>query len=299
MTPTAAAIVVSYNAGKELSNCLDSLKQADPTKLTTVIIDNNSTDPAVKSLLNQAKSWAKVIFNRSNIGFGPANNLAAEQVKTDWLIFINSDTYWPAGCLKRFVDLLTAQPAKVVAVGPKLLNPDGSLQPSFGAKPNLINLTAWALGLDNLIPLPALHVKKPLIYQRPQPVGWLSGAFVAIRKEAFERVGGWPTDIFMYGEDVILSLKLHRLGTLMYLPQVSFYHIGQASGSRVLARLREAWFWYQWFGQGRLAWLKKLYLYFIILAGFGLRLITFGLMGRWSSAKLNAILFSRWLRRHR
>ncbi|NOY14896.1 MAG: glycosyltransferase family 2 protein, partial [bacterium] len=234
---TASLIIVSYNAGRFLEKCLESIKQEALGNIEVIIVDNNSDEARTKEVLKEYsdRDGFRVVFNKTNAGFGRANNQAALLARGDWLIFVNSDTYWEKGRLKEFIKILEGQPKEAVAVGPRLVYPDGSLQYSMGFVPNWFNLSLWILLLDDLPMVkkivPAYHINDKDKYSRVFHPGWLSGAFLAVKKEAFEKAGGFDKKIFMYGEDVVLGERLSRCGRLVYTPDVTIVHVGGASSS--------------------------------------------------------------------
>ncbi len=279
-------IIVSYNAAEDLDKCLRSIQQEKPPSLPVIVIDNNSPQKEVKEVLDywQKKTGYKIVFNSQNIGFGRANNLAAEEARSEWLVLINNDVYWPAGELKKFLNFLSHQPKEVVAVGPKILSPNNNLQHSVGYLPNFFNFLTWAWGIDSFLGrlvsfYRPYHLVNNRAYKTQFKVEWLSGAVLAVRRKAFLQVGGFPRDIFMYGEDVILGRRLHQKGKLIFTPIAYFYHIGQASSHKEVSLYKEATFLIDFFNR-QYSTLGRFYAKTVISLGFFLRSIVFTLLGR-------------------
>ncbi len=279
-------IIISYQAPSALAKCLKSIESEKLDSTETIIVDNNSTNSQTQKLLQvyRQKPGFRVIFNSTNIGFGQANNQAAGRALGQWLIFINNDTFWPAGQLKKFCLELDKIPAEIIAVGPKILSPNGQIQFSAGHQPKPINLITWAWGLDIVLGrlglnYQAYHLRNPQVYEKEFQPGWLAGTFLAVRKKDFIKVAGFPKNIFMYGEDVILASKLDKIGRLMYTPKIAIYHLGQASGSKEKSFLGEAIFLINFFKKHYGFW-SRLYGLTVISLGFCFRIIANLLLGR-------------------
>ncbi len=297
MNPSAAdklatLIIVSYNAPRELENCLLSIEREKLSEIEVIIIDNNSPNPTVKKILSKwrKKPTYKVIFNSENVGFGRANNQAARIAQGKWLILANNDTYWNKGELKKLLEVLKALPPWVVALGPKILSPNHRLQQSAGYQLNFFNLITWAWGLDLFLkPLTLIyhpyHITYSSFYQNKHSVGWLAASFLAVKRQPFLKVGGFPQDIFMYGEDVLLGQRLSSQGQLLFSSLASFYHIGQASSSKEISLGKEAEFVVRLFSK-RYGRLGKIYAQGAIKIGFFLRFLAFSLLGKPDKAEI-------------
>ncbi len=288
----ATLIIVSYNAPQELESCLLSIEKEKLSEIEVIIIDNNSPNPAVKKLLNkwQKKPTYKVIFNSENVGFGRANNQAAQIAQGRWLISVNNDTYWDEGELKKLLKVLETLPPSVVALGPKILFPNQHLQQSAGYQLNFFNLITWAWGLDLFLkPLTLIyhpyHITSASFYQKKHSVGWLTASFLAVKRQPFLKVGGFPQDIFMYGEDVLLGKRLSTQGQLFFNPVASFYHIGQASSRKEISLGKEGEFIVELFFK-KYGHSGKIYAHGVIKIGFFLRFLAFSFLGKPNKAEM-------------
>ena len=137
-------IIPSWDTKDLLRNCLKSLGSS----YEIIIVDNNSTDGTVKMIEKEFPD-VLLIKNKKNVGFGAANNQGLRKAKGDYLLLLNSDTV-----IKNKAPLVMAQYLKdnndVGVVGPKLLNKDGTLQPSAGPFPNL-KISFIMLFLEHLL----------------------------------------------------------------------------------------------------------------------------------------------------
>ena len=283
-------ILVSFNQGKLLNQCLKSISNDFDKTIEVIVVDNNSTDKKVFEVLDkyQDKLSLKIIKNSQNTGFAKANNQGVQVAKGKWLIFINTDTYWQKGELKKFLQVLDEADEKVVAVGPKLVYPDGKLQYSMGSVPNWINIGFWMLGIDDLPGvkklIAAYHINDKGAYQKRFYPGWLGGAFLAVKRQAFKKVGGFDAKIFMYGEDVVLGEKLGRLGKLMYEPGIKIVHVGSGSSHKFYSFKKEIEF-LKGYMKEKYGVAGEIIFNGLVKIGFFLRSLAFWVLGNRQKAK--------------
>jgi GT2 family glycosyltransferase len=145
---------------------------------------------------------------------------------------LNSDTRLHPGALAALAGYLESHP-RVGMVGPRLVNPDGTLQPSVYPTPAPVaELLRWTSLAAVAARMPGLRDRYFLrwSHERAASVGWLVGAALAIRKEAFDEVGGFDTSFFMYSEEVDLAYRLGKAGwEVHFVPAATVTHFGGAS----------------------------------------------------------------------
>lgn len=230
--PLLSIVVLSYNTKTVTSACLISLLASFGKRLKgsveILILDNDSTDGSVEMIRTFAKKDRRVkpIFSKKNLGFSKGNNTATKQAKGTYLLFLNSDTT----IQKYDIDKLLAEFERyedIDFLGPKLVNQDGSDQPScgpfyslpviFGAlflKGDTYNLTRFT----------------PTIFQS---VDWVSGACLLTKKATFNTLRGFDENIFMYMEEIDLLYRAKQKGfQTCVTPSVSITHIGSASSRK-------------------------------------------------------------------
>ena len=235
---TLSIIIVNWNTRELLAQCLQSIVadcgsqivavgQPHQPSIEVLIIDNASSDDSV-SLVNQRFPWVRVIENAENLGFARANNQAMRLARGAHVLLLNSDTEVRPGALKTLVGFLDAHP-KAAAVGPRLLNADGSLQPSCHPM-----LTPWRefwrlVFLDRIVHR-ATYGAKMWESAVPLPVEVIKGACLLLRREALDQVGLLDEAYFMYTEEVDLCYRLAQAGwELWWVPQAEVIHYGEAS----------------------------------------------------------------------
>jgi len=172
--------------------------------------------------------WVTPIENTENVGFARANNQALQQATGRYVVLLNSDTVVRPGALQTLVDFMDAHP-EAGACGPRLLNGDGSLQPS--CHPILTpGREFWRLlFLDKLWPR-ATYPQRRWDGQTPRPVEVIKGACLMLRREALDQVGLLDEQYFMYTEEMDLCARLLQTGWCNYwVPQAEVVHYGEAS----------------------------------------------------------------------
>ncbi len=221
-------VIVSYNVRHFLQRTLEStFRSQNGLSLEVFVVDNDSSDDSVEMVREQFPQ-VTVIESGANLGFAKANNLALAKAKGEFLMLLNPDCLLQEDSLTTLVQYLRDHP-DVGAVGPKLLNRDGSFQVT--SKRGLP--TVWASfcklsGLSSMFPRSKFFNRYEQGHLDPDEVNEveiLAGAAMMIRKEVYEQVGGLDEDYFMFGEDVDWSWAIARAGwKLMYVPTTQIVH---------------------------------------------------------------------------
>ena len=179
----------------------------------------------------------KLIFNKTNLGFGRANNQAMKIARGQYILLLNSDTLVKEGAISQTVFWLSSHPEYDV-VGCRLLNKDGSRQPSTGHFPTLPNV-AKMLFADRLNKGKAMASPS-----ESKPVDWIMGAFMLLRREVFEKSHGFDKHIFMYMEEVEWCYRLKKLGFRVgFYADAKIIHFG--GGSSPGNRRQRIWHIYE------------------------------------------------------
>ena len=275
-------IIVSYNTKALLHHCLDSLKPQLNSQTEVIIIDNASTDGSVQAI-QEAFPKVKLIANKRNLGFAAATNLGIKKTSATYVLLLNPDTLVQPGSLKLLTDYLDAQPQVSIA-SPKLLNPDGSLQPAGGALPNLNNLTTWFFLLDHLPYvgefIDPYHQNHQDFYTKTQLTGWVPGTAMIIRRKVLDQIGLLDDQIFMYAEDVDLCLRAHQTDhQVALLPQATVIHASHAAAGKPKALIGEVDGLKYLFAKYKPAW-QQLLLRLVFKKGALIRMLLFATIAR-------------------
>jgi len=209
-----SVVVVSYNTRDLLRACLQSIE----THHETIVVDNASADGSANMV---AAEFPHVVLIRSdrNLGFGAANNRGMDVARGQFVLLLNSDAEAKPGAIDRLADALVEG---VVAVGGKLLHPDGRLQESAAGP-----LTLWAVFCEQLYLERWFHA-----YWRSESlpnggeVAQVMGACLMLRP-----VERFDERFFLYCEDTELCHRLRKHGRILYVPTAEFVHHLGASGS--------------------------------------------------------------------
>lgn len=231
-----AVAIVNHNTCEHLHACLRTVERERMTEgvIEVIVVDNASTDGSV-AMVQAEYSWIDLYANTTNPGYGAAANQAIAACQAPYVLLLNSDTRLLPGTLRALSAHLHQHPQAAI-VGPRLVNPDGSLQPSCYPFPTPLNVFLEESALKNLIGLtPFLRNR----YLRTWPhtsgraVPWILGAALAIRRQPFETVGGFDTSFFMYAEEIDLCYRLHTAGWhTHFTPCATIVHVGGASTGR-------------------------------------------------------------------
>jgi N-acetylglucosaminyl-diphospho-decaprenol L-rhamnosyltransferase len=220
-----AAVVVNYNAGSHLEACLSSIAAAGVEAV--VVVDNGSTDGSRSVAEASGARWTET---GANVGYGRAANRGADldaQPSAEYLLVCNPDLVVRHGAIAAMARALDDDPL-VGAVGPRMVNVDGSLYPSARSFPLLIDAVGHGL-LGQVAPRNRFSRRYRLLdwdHGNAADVDWVSGACFLIRREAWDDVGGFDPSYFMYMEDVDLCWRLGRAGwRVRYEPAAEVLHV--------------------------------------------------------------------------
>lgn len=212
-------IIVNYNVKEFLQNLLHSIdKAAKEIRHEVIIVDNASDDGSVEFLQKNFPS-IKLIANKTNAGFGKANNQGMEIAGGKYILLLNPDTLLSEDTLKEMLNFLEATPGAGMA-GCKILNPDGTLQLACRRSfPGPWTSFCKVTGLSTLFPKSKLFARYNLTFldeNQTYEVDAISGSFMMLKKEVYEKIGGFDEDFFMYGEDLDLCYRIQKAGYKVY-----------------------------------------------------------------------------------
>ncbi|MET0742716.1 MAG: glycosyltransferase family 2 protein [Microvirga sp.] len=223
--PAVTALVVTFDSAHALPDCLRALAE---NAVPAIVADNGSGDGTVRIAQGQG---AQVIRNARNEGYGRANNIAARDARTEFLLVVNPDTVVETGAVAALVDAARRHPDGGL-FAPKIVEPSGRVfyQPRSLLAPNPATGTAPGTVPDGEACAP-----------------FFSGACFLIRRELFTRVGGFDENIFLFYEDDDLCRRIADAGIAMiYVPTAVVRHgRGRSSGpgrGRIFkTRWHQAW----------------------------------------------------------
>jgi N-acetylglucosaminyl-diphospho-decaprenol L-rhamnosyltransferase len=239
----AHVVIVNWNAGTQLAECLDSLatdEENAATLFAVTIVDNASSDGSLETLTRfDSHLPLTIIRNSQNRGFAAACNQGAAQSKADNLLFLNPDTRVAPGAIAKAVEFL-AQPANknVGILGVQLLDDDGRVTRSSARRPTALAMVGQCAGLDRLAPTVfRTHFMTEWPHDTTREVDQVMGAFFLIRRPLFETLGGFDERFFVYFEDLDLSARARDAGwNTVYFSGAQVFHRGQGTTTGIKDR---------------------------------------------------------------
>jgi GT2 family glycosyltransferase len=234
-----SVVIVNFNAGEALATTLASLEPGlTEFAWEAVVVDNASTD-ASERVVEQAGPRVRLLRQDRNVGFARGVNAGLAATTAPLVLVLNPDCALRPGAVAALGHVLEAHPDAAVA-GPRILNPDGSIQESARGDPNLLTgLFGRTTLLSRLAPNLGA-VRRNLAARRAIDTGvesalvdWISGACMLARREALAAVGGFDERYFLYWEDADLCRRLRAAGwTARYVPHAVVVHrVGGSSQS--------------------------------------------------------------------
>ncbi len=212
-------IIVNYNVKEFILNLLQSISSAAKDLSYQVLIVDNASDDGSVEVIKEKFPSVNLIVNTKNVGFGKANNQALAKAKGDYILLLNPDTIVKEDTFENLFKFFEANADAGMATC-KVLNPDGTLQLACRRSfPGPWTSFTKVTGLSSLFPNNKLFAKYNLTYldeNQSYEVDAISGSFMMMRKEVYEKVGGFDPEFFMYGEDLDLCYRIQKSGYKVY-----------------------------------------------------------------------------------
>lgn len=243
--------ICSWNTRDELAACLSSLEAVrGEAHFETIVIENNSQDGS-GDMVEERFPWVVLHEMPRNLGFTGGHNFAIEHRKGRHAFLLNSDATVAPGCIPALLDFLEQNP-KVGIVGPKILNPDGSLQLSCRRFPNPRAALFRNTFLGRWFPKNRYtreYLMSDWPHDEPRFVDWVSGAAMVVGESVIEKVGLMDPAYFMYCEDVDWCFRARKAGfEVAYLPTAVVTHaIGRSTDkapNRMIVRFHRSMFYF-------------------------------------------------------
>jgi N-acetylglucosaminyl-diphospho-decaprenol L-rhamnosyltransferase len=221
-------VTVSFHSGDAILNLLASIPRSTTRPVDVVVVDNV---PGGDRELAQALtgSSARIVSRPDNPGYGGGINAGVATLDSDigWILVVNPDITLDEGSLNELVRVGDSDP-RIGALGPRIRDFDGTTYPSARAIPSLRLGVGHAL-LGDLVPGNpwTRRYHQFADYDTERDAGWLSGACVLVRRTAFDNIGGFDDEFFMYFEDVDLGFRLGHSGWRnVFVPGATVEHEG-------------------------------------------------------------------------
>ncbi len=237
--PRVAVVVVTYNSAEVLPGCLESLRNggADDVELTDVVVVDNASDDSSTEIAKSTEGLPiSVVQLTENAGYAAGINAGVTTLRDrppDAVMVVNPDCRFRPRTLDTLARALRAPGCGIVA--PRLINPNGSLQPTLRRLPTVLGAFAEAiiggriadrLGLGELVFSDGPH-------DGPGPAAWVTGAALLMAWAMLESVGPWDESFLLYSEETEYMLRAADQGwSTWYEPAAVVEHKGGESGTR-------------------------------------------------------------------
>lgn len=244
--PDISALIVSWNTRDYLVRCLRAIPGATGTLTVEIIVVDNGSSDGTQAMLAEEFPHVRVIQSRENVGFGKASNIGVQASRGRTLLILGSDCELQPVSLPPMIVELDRDPS-IGMVLCRILNPDGSLQPSVHES----FPSPWSQ-LGDLFFLPSLRYavyRRPALHRwllratlkahlRTRDVAWGGGMCMLVRRDLFLSLGGFDERFFMYSEDMDLCKRIREAGCrVRYLAEPSAVHNWGKSTEQVPERM--------------------------------------------------------------
>jgi GT2 family glycosyltransferase len=283
-----SVIIITRNTRDLTSDAIRSVQTPENVVSREIIVVDNGSNDDTAEFLKQNFPQVKVVRSEINLGFARGCNLAAKSAQGEFLLLLNSDARLEPDALPRAVEYMRAN-ADCAVAGAQLLNPDGSRQNSIANFPTLATELLNKSLLRRLFP--RRFPGKEQMLDSPTTVETVVGAFMLIRKSAWDTLGGLDECFFFFFEETHFCFQVRRRGwNVFHLPAVRVWH-GQGQTAKQVSACARIEYWrsrYVYFSKNH-----SLFTRTILAAGLWLRLtadflvagllalVTFGQNTRW------------------
>jgi len=210
-------VIVSHNVADQLTECLASLRQAAPgLAVSTIVVDNYSTDHTRQTVAARFPE-VRLVSNERNLGFAAANNQGLVFSNSPYVVLLNPDTVVRPGALLRLHEAMQTDP-KIGILGPRITNPDGSLQTGPLSFPTIGSLLGMRLPRRSRATSGFLEAD------------WVLGACMMVRREVIDEIGPMDDGYFLYSEEKDWCFRAKRAGwRISVLMDAEVVHLGGQS----------------------------------------------------------------------
>jgi N-acetylglucosaminyl-diphospho-decaprenol L-rhamnosyltransferase len=228
-----AVVIVNFNTGDYLERCLASLQvHRGDVAIDVLVIDNDSRDASHTQAI-AAHPWVRLVENPRNEFLSPAWNQGIALTQAPFILLLNPDTEWWSGTLADLVVAAREHPRAGI-VGPRVLNPDGSVYASGRSFPSLTDAVGHAF-LGSVRPQNRFTRRYQLggsDRTTERDVDWVSGCAMLMPRAALEAVGPFDEAFPLYGEELDMATRLRDAGwSVRYSPVAEVIHeIGVSTG---------------------------------------------------------------------
>lgn len=230
-------IIINFNTSNYTIECLKSVFKQTSKSITfeIIVIDNNSTSHEVQFLEESLTQFSNItlVKNNKNVGFGGGNMVGAEKAKGKYIAFVNNDTILLNDCFNLIISAMESNQNYGVC-GPQAFKVNGNILPTLDHFTSPLKELFGRSFLEFINK--EKYPKRKRAYREHQRGQFVSGSFMVLRKEDFDRIGGFDTAIFLYQEETDICKRLLKINKYAYLiPEAKFLHHHGASTKKSIA----------------------------------------------------------------
>lgn len=230
-----SVVIISANSRLLLEPCLRSVQESGSSLAYEVIVVNNGCTDGTAEMVRRLFLQVRLLRHEGSWGFAKNNNYGIAHSQGRYILLLNADTLVQPGVLGELVRFMDEHP-QVGLAGPKLLNPDGTLQHSAHCFSTVPILLMRGLYLDKVLwktPFMRAYMMWDWDHDEARPVDMVIGAAMVVRREAMEQVGLLDERFGMYFEDQDLCLRMWRVGwQVYYVPSARIVHLYPRSSAK-------------------------------------------------------------------
>lgn len=220
-------VIVNWNSGALLRSCIASLFSVpDDLSLQIIVIDNDSKDGSA-NFLRDSNSGVELIANSHNVGFSKACNRGLGRARGRYILLLNPDTEVLPAAMASMVAVADGD-ERIAVVGPQLVYPDSTLQPSCVHFPSLRRSILDLAGLNRLFPRSEILAGTYMLswgHDSQREVEYMMGACLLMRTASVRALGGFDERFYMYFEETDLCRRIRSAGwTCVYTPHARVVH---------------------------------------------------------------------------
>ena len=234
-----SVIIVSWNTAEITCNCIRSIyEQTYDISFEIIVVDNASSDNSVQAIKTDFPNVI-LVENKTNAGFGKANNQGMNLARGKYLLLLNSDTIVLKNALGKVVSFADTNPDAGV-IGCRVLNSDRTLQNTCYMFPSIINWLLFTSGLYKVFSKNKFFGKEQMSWWNRddvREVDVVTGCFMLLPIEVFKQTGGFDERFFMYCEETDWCWRIKQAGwKCLFTPEAEIIHLGGASAAKYGAK---------------------------------------------------------------
>lgn len=232
MNKAVSIIIVTYNNTQTIEQCLQSIQNQKEVHYQLIIVDNASSDDTV----SQAKKFSPdyLLERKANSGFATAVNEGVKIAANPYLLVLNPDAELKENAIGELIREMERNNQTAI-VGGKFVSKDNQPMVSFGNFPSSKTEIIQKFKLHKIVPWGRYIIPTPLskpLFNKTHKVDWVTGGFCLVRKTAFQEVGGFDENYFLYLEDIDLAKRITDQGyQVIFTPKAQAVHHQHRSAS--------------------------------------------------------------------